>query len=123
MSCAVGDAPREHCCPDMQPVRPSTCGSGCEASLPREKMCSEAEKTGDDQGCGQKPDCKSRANRLLPPLLAEGPNRVVSPQVNAAVSSAAVSSVISFEDSYTIRLDTPPPRGVHLGIATTVLRI
>jgi len=85
--------------------------------------CAKADESDDTTDCGQTQDCKTRCFRLLPPLLAEAVHRaaLLTPD-DAGLWPITVHST-TIASAHTEVPVTPPPRGIHPGIATTVLRI
>jgi hypothetical protein len=116
---AVGDR-----CHKAILAQSAKCGGGaCNIEHQTRRASRKFAETNDIGNCGRKKDCGSRCYRLLPPLIADGPNRTTP--LNSGI---AESGTVAFQSILTAALyiktsDAIPPWGIHPSIATTVLRI
>ncbi|MCB2230631.1 hypothetical protein KQH82_07940 [bacterium] len=94
-------------------------GSCCFA----EELCSEPAETDDAEQCGHRPECNPCSFYLLVSLIADGPIRATTPGTNS-IHLHTISQLTYSCTAVTVESpDLPPPRAVHLSIASTVLRI
>lgn len=97
-------------------VTPSGCNTEPGCPLARESVTRHS--------CEPKPDCERECHRMFsPPLVADGPSRTVtlSPDTHVVITITVPAEAVASADAQCP--DLPPPRAVHEGIATTVLRI
>jgi hypothetical protein len=112
-------------CPQAAESAPATerCASTCYTGCQPRPSCRRSAKPVDVEACKPKAGCTPTVCRLLPPLIADGPNRAISPAPQTAISQLATIQFFSAVASYPITPNPLPPWGIHPSIATTVLRI
>jgi hypothetical protein len=121
---AVESSPAAKCSQAVESApEAGACGSTGSVGCRTRPACRKPAKPRDVEACKPKPDCRPTICRLIPPLIADGPNRATPPTFETAVSELATIQFASVATSYTITPDPFPPWGVHPSIATTVLRI
>jgi hypothetical protein len=97
----------------------TTGNTGCRAK----NACRESVDTNGVEDCGPKKDCKPRCYQLIPPIIADGPNRLILHNSDNAESGIITIQIILAAVLPTKILDAIPPWGIHPGITTTILRI
>ncbi len=112
-------------CPQAAEPAPATerCASACNTGCQPRPSCRRSARPVDVEACKPKPGCTPTVCRLLPLLIADGPNRAISPVPQTAVSELATIQFFSAVASNPTTPHPLSPWGIHPSIATTVLRI
>ena len=122
--CASKVASESSCHHEMESTSGVRCGDGGgDIECQSRPACGRFAAAEDDKECTQEQDCEPKICLLLPPLVADGPNRATSLGPDNPQSSTFTLEINLVEASYTKTPDSPPPWGIHPCIAMSVLRI
>ncbi len=128
--CQLGTASESQCpheAAKAEPEKVTGCGGEprCRAaeSCGQQAAADRTKKCNGEKNCGDEKDCKPKLCKISLPLESDRPNRTL-PQTPPAFACGFVQFQPSLHPfDYESSLAYHPPRGVHLSIATSVLRI
>ncbi len=123
-ACAV-TAGSEAQCPHKVESSPAVERGGCAANdrCGAVRSCKNSVSDEAVQKCADKEDCKPKICRARLPLIADRPNRIVSPTPDLFACGTVNFQLDLYALTYKPVPLSHPPRGIHPGIATTILRI
>jgi hypothetical protein len=123
--CATNTPATTGCCHEEESTQSANCcGNTDNIECEAENANREFSETSGVEDCRPENDCnKTICYRLVPPLLADGPNRSTLPHSDNTVSDIITHQIFLSSVAITKAADNNPPGRIHPSISTTVLRI